>query len=83
MRFRNLTLMILCAAITAAALTPAFADDDGWRRHEWHERGEWRGREWREHEWREHHYPPPYVAAPPYGYYVAPPAYYPNPGYYR
>jgi hypothetical protein len=54
MRLRTLALIILCAVTTVGAVRPAFADDD-WRRHERHDREEWREREWRRHEWRYSH----------------------------
>ena len=85
MSIRKLVLIALSASIATGAAAPAFADDD-WRRHERHERQEWREREWREHawrerHWREHYYAPPVAVAP--GYYAPPPAYYGGPGYYR
>jgi len=61
---------VLAVALAGATAAPAFADGDGWRKHEW-----------REHEWREHHGWRPYgYYAPRYpyypGYYAPPPAVY-------
>jgi len=80
---KTLLSATLAVVIAAGAVAPAFADDDGWRRHEWREHEwrehEWRDREWHDREWREHH---PYYAAPPVV--VSPPpavVYYPPPVY--
>jgi len=77
MRFRTLTLATLTAVVTLGAAAPAFADWDGWRRHEWREQDRreraWRRHEWREHEWRRRHLYGGYRYAPPaYGYYTPP-----------
>ena len=84
-------LPVLLASVSvlgvAAACSPARAqwdDNDGWRRHEWHEQQErrWREHEWREHEWRERQRQS-YYAAPPMVYSAPPPAYFYAPqGYY-
>jgi hypothetical protein len=83
MRVRRIILAALGAMFVMGAAVPAFADEDGWRRHEWREhawrRHMWREHEWREHEWREHHRwyaPPPYYGS----YYAPPPVYYSSPG---
>jgi hypothetical protein len=83
MPLRTLTLATLAAVFALGAAAPAFADWDGWRRHEWREHDwrerAWRRHEWREHEWRRHHLYEGYRYVPPgYGYY-APPGY----SYYR
>ena len=76
MRLRTLILGSLCACFALAAVAPAFADDDYWRRREFE------GRE------RQGFYaPPPGVVAPSlpfvtpraYGYAAPPPVYYVNP----
>ena len=53
MNIRRLVLTALCGSVALGAVAPAFADED-WRRHERHERQEWREHAWRDHEWREH-----------------------------
>lgn len=88
MRTRIIILAALGVAFTVATATPAMADRDGWRRHEWRDRGGYG-----HHGGFRHHPSPhggygrPYYAGPPVvyvpprvvPYYYAPP---PPPVYY-
>ncbi len=90
MRTRIIILAALGAVFTFGAAAPAMADRDGWRRHEWRDRGGY-GHHQR-HDGYGHHpryqnYGRPYYAGPPVvyvpqravPYYYAPP---PPPVYY-
>jgi hypothetical protein len=81
MQTRSLVLAALGSVFIIGATTQAFADEDGWRRHEWREHREYN--DWHErHGGRPGYYPPAYYAPPPV-YYPPPPVYYaPPPVYY-
>jgi hypothetical protein len=85
MRARSLLLAALGGILAFGSIAPAQADRDGWRRHEWRERG-WDGGGRHRH-YRPYappvYYPAPVIVAPPaYRYYAPPPppVYYGNPG---
>ncbi len=79
MRTRIIILAALGAVFTFAAVAPALADRDGWRRHEWRERGGYG-----HHQRHGGYYGRPYYAGPPVvyvpqravPYYYAPPSHY-------
>lgn len=66
--------VLIALAVAAGVALPAFADERGWREHEWREREHARHERWeRRHERPYATYAPGFVYAPPPVYYAPPP----------